>query len=57
MSNQIQSRVKELKQQIQQETEKYTIAIREGNFTRAKAIKQRINDLQAGMDRLMPYRR
>ncbi len=56
MNSTIHSAVKELKHKILQETDKYTIAIQEGNFIDAKAIKHNITALQLKIDRLMPYK-
>jgi hypothetical protein len=44
-----------IKEKLQLQSNRYTVAIREGNFADAKAIRNAMNQLQLDMDKLMPY--
>jgi hypothetical protein len=46
---------KRIKEKLQLQGNRYTVAIREGNFADAKAIRNAINQLQLDMDKLRPY--
>ena len=51
----LQMQVRILKDKLKLESRRYTEVIREGDFTAAKAIKTRINNLEMEMDKLLPY--
>lgn len=55
MSHNTKSEIRILIEKLKVQTDRYALAVREGNFADAKAITNAINQLQIDMDNLTPY--